>query len=302
MAGIIRHRGPRRSDGRLHALSFDVEEYFQVANLRSHFARDDWDKVPSRLSIGMDAILSALDRHDAHATFFFLGWIAERHPHYVRRCIDAGHEVASHGYEHTFLQDIATKEALVADLARTETALVAAGAPKPRGFRASTFTLTRATWWAFDVLVERGYTYDSSIHPIRHPTYGVPDFDPGISSVQTERGSIVEFPVSTVPMFGRNWPVGGGGYFRLLGPYNTAMALRLLERRARPGAIYMHPWEFDPEQPRCPAAFHKRFRHYLNLKKTLPWLEQLMGKFRFGTMEAVIAEGMNRSEGDTRAM
>src|SRR5689334_8794392 len=184
---------------RLHALSFDVEEYFQVANLRAHFARDDWDAVPSRLSIGMDAILTALDRHNAHATFFFLGWIAERHPHYVRRVLDAGHEVASHGYEHTFLQDLATPSAFERDLALTEEALVAAGAPKPRGFRASTFTLTRSTWWAFDVLVARGYAYDSSIHPIRHPTYGVPDFEPGISRVHTTHGSITEFPVSTYP-------------------------------------------------------------------------------------------------------
>jgi polysaccharide deacetylase family protein (PEP-CTERM system associated) len=284
------HSDPKRTAKRLHALSFDVEEYFQVANLRSHFARDDWDRVPSRLSIGMDAILSALDRHDAHATFFFLGWIAERHPDYVRRVLDAGHEVASHGYEHTFLQDLATPEAFERDLLRTEQALVAAGAPKPLGFRASTFTLTRSTWWAFDVLVARGYAYDSSIHPIRHPVYGVPDFEPGISRVQTPHGSIVEFPVSTYPLLGRNWPVGGGGYFRLLPVTTTRSALRGLEKRHRSAALYLHPWEFDPAQPRCPAAWHQRFRHYLNLDKTLPRLERLMGEFRFGTMSQVIAE------------
>jgi polysaccharide deacetylase family protein (PEP-CTERM system associated) len=284
------HPDGKRGTGRLHALSFDVEEYFQVANLRGHFAREDWDTVPSRLSVGMDAILSALQRHKAHATFFFLGWIAERHPQYVRRCIDAGHEVASHGYEHTFLQDIATRDALVRDLERTEKAIVAAGAPKPRGFRASTFTLTRATWWAFDVLVERGYAYDSSIHPIRHPIYGVPDFEPGLSRVTTDHGSIVEFPVSTYPFLGRNWPVGGGGYFRLLPQRITRAALHGLEKRGRSGALYLHPWEFDPQQPRCPASWHQRFRHYLNLDKTLPRLEKLMGEFRFGTMEAVIAE------------
>jgi len=285
-----------KSDGRLHALSFDVEEYFQVANLRGHFAREDWDRVPSRVAIGMDAILGALERHRARATFFFLGWMAERHPDLVRRCLDGGHEVQSHGYEHTFLQDLGTRAAFERDLVRTEQALVAAGAPRPTGFRASTFTLTRATWWAFDVLVARGYRYDSSIHPVRHPVYGVPGFEPGLSRVQVEQGSIVEFPVSTWPFLGRNWPVGGGGYFRLLPAAVTAAALRSLERSGRPAALYLHPWEFDPAQPRCPAAWHQRFRHYLNLEKTLPRLERLMGAFRFGTLSEVIASAGFASE------
>lgn len=272
----------------MHALSFDVEEYFQVANLRASFARADWDDVASRLDVGMDAILRALDRRDARATFFFLGWIAERHPALVRRCLGAGHEIASHGYEHTFLGDLGTPEALARDLARTEEALVAAGAPRPVGFRASTFTLTRATWWAFDVLAERGYLYDSSVHPVRHPVYGVPDFDPGISRVETRAGAIVEFPVSTYPFLGRNLPVGGGGYFRLLPWRVTRAALRALEKRGRPAAFYLHPWEFDPGQPRHAAAWHKRFRHYLNLDRTLPRLELLLESFRFGTMREVL--------------
>ena len=156
----------------LHALSFDVEEFFQVANFRHHFEREDWDGVASRIDVGMDAILAALERHRAGATFFFLGWVAERRPDLVRRCLDAGHEVASHGYEHLFLQDLGP-DRLREDLERTELALEAADAPRPRGFRASTFTLTRETWWAFDVLVERGYAYDSSVHPVHHPVYGV---------------------------------------------------------------------------------------------------------------------------------
>jgi polysaccharide deacetylase family protein (PEP-CTERM system associated) len=251
----------------LHAISFDVEEYFQVANLRGHFARDDWERVPSRVEVGMHAILSALEKHRAHATFFFLGWIAERHPELVRRCLDAGHEIASHGYEHLFLSDLGP-ERLVHDLARTEDALAAAGAPRPIGFRASTFTLTRETWWAFDVLAARGYRYDSSVHPVRHPVYGIPNFEPGISLVSAKDGTqIVEFPVSTYPLFGRNWPFGGGGYFRLL-----------------------PPWEFDPDQPRCPAPASKRFRHYLNLARTLPRLDALLARFRFGSMREVLIE------------
>jgi polysaccharide deacetylase family protein (PEP-CTERM system associated) len=272
-----------------HALSFDVEEYFQVANLRDHFAREDWDRVPSRLDVGMDAIFGALERHDAHATFFFLGWIAERRPDLVRRCLEGGHEVASHGFEHAFLQDLG-REGLEADLARTEEALAAAGAPAPRGFRASTFTLRRDTWWAFDVLVERGYRYDSSVHPVRHPLYGIPDFEPGVSTVEVASGSILEFPVATWRFAGRNLPVGGGGYFRLLPARLTMAAIAGLERRGRPAALYLHPWEFDPDQPRCPASALQRFRHTLNLRRTLPRLERVLERFRFDTFERVLAE------------
>jgi polysaccharide deacetylase family protein (PEP-CTERM system associated) len=272
---------------RLHAMSFDVEEYFQVANLRSHFRREDWDAVEPRLDVGMEHILGALARHRAHATFFFLGWIAERHPKWVTRCLEAGHEVASHGYEHLFLQDLGP-ERLDEDLARTERALAAAGAPAPIGFRASTFTLTRRTWWAFDVLVRRGYRYDSSVHPIRHPVYGVPGFEPGISRVEAGGGSVVEFPVSTYSIAGRNLPFGGGGYFRLLPGSVTRAALRSLESRGRAGAFYLHPWEFDPQQPRIAAAATARFRHYLNLERTLPRLERLLAEFRFGSLREVL--------------
>lgn len=273
-----------------HALSFDVEEYFQVANLRGHFTRESWESVEPRIDVGMDVILSALDRHRAHATFFFLGWIAERHPKLVRRCLDAGHEIASHGYEHAFLQDLGP-EALHEDLAKTEAALTSAGAPRPVGFRASTFTLTRSTWWAFDVLAARGYRYDSSVHPVRHPVYGIPNFEPGISTVRASDGTeIVEFPVSTYPIFGRNFPFAGGGYFRLLPVAFTRRMLSGLERRGRPGAFYMHPWEFDPDQPRIDAPFLARFRHYLNLDRTSARLEHMLERFRFTTMADVLRE------------
>lgn len=273
-----------------HALSFDVEEYFQVANLRGHFSRESWESVSPRVDVGMDVILSALEKHGARATFFFLGWIAERHPALVRRCIDGGHEIASHGYEHLFLQDLGP-ERLHEDLARTESALVAAGAPRPIGFRASTFTLTRETWWAFDVLAARGYQYDSSVHPVRHPVYGIPNFEPGISSVRSSNGTeIVEFPVSTYPIFGRNFPFAGGGYFRLLPVAFTRRMLSGLEHRGRPGAFYMHPWEFDPAQPRIDAPLLKRFRHYLNLDRTGARLEHMLARFSFTTMADVLRE------------
>lgn len=274
----------------LNALSFDVEEYFQVANLRGHFARGDWERVPSRLDVGMQAILGALSRHRARATFFWLGWVAERHPELVRRCLDEGHEIASHGYEHAFLQDLGP-QGLVRDLELTERALAAAGAPRPQGFRASTFTLTRATWWAFDVLAARGYRYDSSVHPIRHPLYGVPGFEPGISRVEVSGAApIVEFPVSTLQLCGQGLPVGGGGYFRLLPGALLRAACARIQARGRPLCIYLHPWEFDPGQPRVDAPWSKRTRHYLNLARTLPRLEALLERFRFGTLAEVLSE------------
>lgn len=272
-----------------HAISFDVEEYFQVANFFQRFPRADWDAVEPRIDVGMSRILDALARHDTRATFFFLGWIAERHPHWVTRCLEAGHEVASHGYDHQFLWDLGP-EGFREDLRKTEEFLVAAGASEPRGFRACTFTVTRRSWWAFDALCERGYRYDSSVHPVRHPVYGVPDFEPGISKVSNSDGSrsIVEFPVTTYPLFGRNIPAGGGGYFRLYPLSLTRAVLRKMEKLDRPAALYMHPWEFDPEQPRVEASASQRFRHYINLDKTLPRLEALLAEFEFGSFREVL--------------
>lgn len=273
----------------LNAISFDVEEFFQVANLRGHYARNDWETVDSRIDRGMDAILGCLAKRGARATFFFLGWVAERRPDLVRACLDGGHEVQSHGYEHTFLFDL-DEASLHDDLDKTERAIVAAGAPRPTGFRASTFTLTRETFWAVDVLVERGYRYDSSIHPIAHPTYGIEDFEPGISRIQVEKGSIVEFPVSTLRAAGRNLPVGGGGYFRLLPGWATRMAVRRIVRAGEPANLYLHPWEFDPQQPRVPAPALKRLRHYLNLDRTLARLDALLARQPFAGLGEVLSE------------
>lgn len=273
-----------------HAISFDVEEYFQVANFTAHFPRADWDKVQPRIDVGMTAILEALARHKTHATFFFLGWIAERHPEWVTRCLEAGHEIASHGYDHQFLWDLG-QEGFDEDLAKTEEHLLAAGADKPRGFRACTFTVTERSWWAFDVLTARGYDYDSSVHPVRHPVYGVPGFEPGISTVHSSDGSrsLTEFPVTTYPFAGRNLPAGGGGYFRLYPLAFTRHVLRKMEALGRPAAFYLHPWEFDPAQPRVPASATQRFRHYINLDRTLPRLEALLAEFDFGSFEEVLS-------------
>ena len=271
-----------------HALSFDVEEFFHVANLSHAFPRERWDEVESRLDVGMDAVLRVMDARGARATMFFLGWVAARRPDLVKRCHDDGHEVASHGWEHEFLWDLDGPEGFRDHLARTEEAIEAAGAPRPIGFRASTFTLTRRTWWAFDVLVERGYLYDSSVHPVHHPTYGVPDFPPTITEVEAGGGSILEFPVTTLPLGSKNLPIGGGGYFRLLPGVVHRAALSRVTRMGRPVALYLHPWEFDPEQPRIPAPPMKRFRHYVGLDRSLARLDRLLARWPFGTMAEVL--------------
>ena len=272
-----------------HALSFDVEEFFQVANFTEHFPRASWDDQASRIDIGMKVCFDLLERHQAKATFFFLGWVAERRPDLVQRCLAGGHEVQSHGYEHSFLADLGP-EGLESDLERTEQALVAAGAPRPTGFRASTFTLTRETDFAFEILARRGYRYDSSVHPISHPTYGIADFEPGISRVETASGPLIEYPVSTLRAFGRNWPVGGGGYFRLLPSSATEKAWARLEKTGRPGCLYLHPWEFDPDQPRVNAGRFARFRRYLNLDRTALRLERLLERYRFVSLGEVLSE------------
>ena len=279
-----------------HTISFDIEEYFHALSLREHFPQSDWDKIPSRLAVGMDQILSLLDRHKARATMFFLGWVAERHPALVRRCVDAGHEIASHGYEHKLLWEIG-EQGFDSDLERTEQALVAAGATRPVGFRASTFTLTRRTWWAFDHLVRRGYRYDSSIHPVRHPTYGIPDFEPGISTVRVAAGAITEFPVLTRRMFGRNFPAGGGGYLRLLPYAFVRQSVERADRAGRPAMIYVHPWEFDPMQPRMPAKWSSSIRHYRNLDRTAERVEDLLKRFRFVPALELLGQAQSQAQG-----
>lgn len=283
------------TEPRRHALSFDIEEFFQVANFTAIYPRSSWDEIPSRLDVGMDRLLALLDRRGARATMFFLGWIAVRRPDLVKRCHDAGHEVASHGWEHEFLWDLEGEDGFREHLRRTEEAIEAAGAPRPAGFRASTFTLTKRTWWAFDVLAERGYLYDSSVHPVRHPTYGIPDFDPGISTVETAHGPIVEFPVTTFPVGSKNLPIGGGGYFRLLPGAVHRAALARVTKLGRPVALYLHPWEFDPEQPRVAATPLKKFRHYVGLGKSLTRLDRLLQTWSFGTMREVL-EGVGAIE------
>ena len=268
-----------------NALTVDVEDYFQVSALAPYIARSDWERIPCRVERNVEAILALLSESGAQATFFTLGWIAERYPALVRRIVAAGHELASHGYAHLrihqqtraeFLQDIRRAKSLLEDLAGTEV----------RGYRAPSFSVGPKTLWAFDCIAQAGYRYSSSVYPIRHDLYGMPAA-PRFS--YAPRDGLLEIPVTTARLLKQNLPAGGGGYFRLL-PYRISRALiRHVNRAERRSAVfYFHPWELDPAQPRVTGtSLRTRFRHYLNLDRTQPRLRRLLRDFRWRSMESV---------------
>ena len=268
-----------------NALTVDVEDYFQVSALASHIARADWNRIPCRVERNVGRILELLADASARATFFTLGWIAERHPQLVRRIAAAGHEVASHGYGHLriheqtpgeFAEDIRRAKSLLEDLAGTSV----------QGYRAPSFSIGRKTLWAFDELAKAGYRYSSSVYPVRHDLYGMPDA-PRVP--YRPRADLLEIPVTTARLLNCNVPAGGGGYFRLL-PYAVSRALirRVNEVEGRPAVFYFHPWELDAEQPRVRGTSLKsRFRHYVNLHRTAPRLRRLLSDFRWRRMDDV---------------
>lgn len=266
-----------------NALSVDVEDYFQVSALAPHIPRGDWDRMPCRVERNVERILELLEAAGAQATFFTLGWIAERYPALVTRIAAAGHEVASHGYGHQrashmtragFCEDIRSAKAMLEDIVGAEV----------RGYRAPSFSIGRANLWAFDCLAEAGYRYSSSVYPIRHDHYGMPDasrfpFEPV--------PGLLEIPLTTARIAGMNFPAAGGGYFRLL-PYPVSRALirRVNRVDRRPALFYFHPWELDPGQPRIPGTRPKaRFRHYVNLHRTEGRLRRLLADFAWRRMD-----------------
>jgi len=273
----------------VNALTVDVEDYFQVSAFESHIDRGDWDGTPRRVEANVDRILALLARHDARATFFTLGWLAKRHPAMVRRIVEAGHELASHGYSHgrahdqqpaEFLDDIRRAKALLEDLSGHEV----------RGYRAPSFSVGPRNPWAFECIAKAGYRYSSSVYPIRHDHYGAPDSPRFPHEV---RPGLTEVPVSTVRVMNTNLPAGGGGYFRLL-PYAVSRwsLARINRVDARPAMFYFHPWELDPEQPRIAGiSARTRFRHYLNLDRTEARLARLLRDFRWDCVDRVFFDG-----------
>lgn len=268
----------------LNCLSFDVEEHFQVAAFESPMRRRHWDQYESRVERNVGAILNILSSHDIKATFFVLGWIAERRPSIIRTVAAAGHEIASHGYGHELITT-QTPAAFREDVRRAKGILENIVGKPVLGYRAPSFTITKETQWALAILVEEGHAYDSSIFPILHDRYGFPGALPSCHQIATSAGSLWEVPPSTATMLGVRIPVAGGGYFRLF-PYPLLrMFLRQILSSQRPLVMYLHPWELDPSQPRMKGPLLSRFRHYLNLDKTGERLKLLLQDFEFGTIQ-----------------
>jgi polysaccharide deacetylase family protein (PEP-CTERM system associated) len=269
-----------------NALTVDVEEYFQVAAFERTIRRADWEQAQSRVVLSTLRVLDIFDRARVKGTFFVLGWIAERHPALVRRIVAGGHELASHGYDHTRVHNF-TPAQFRDDVTRTKNILEDVGGAEVRGYRAPSYSINGRNLWALDVLRETGHAYSSSIYPIRHDLYGMPDAPRFPFRLSPD--SILEIPVTTIRAAGRNFPCGGGGYFRLL-PYGTFrwMLRRVNQQDRQSGLFYFHPWEVDPEQPRVAGApLKSRFRHYLNLGTMQARLERLLTDFHWGRMDDV---------------
>lgn len=271
-----------------NALTIDVEDYFQVSALAPHFPRNQWDSVPCRVERNVQRILALLDERGAKATFFTLGWIAERYPQLVRDIVRGGHELASHGYGHE-RASAQTPEAFLADIKLAKTVLEDIGGEAVSGYRAPSFSIGLSNLWAHDQIAAAGYRYSSSVYPVKHDHYGIPDAPR--FPYRLENG-LIEVPVTTMRWLGRNWPAGGGGYFRLL-PYALSrwQIGRVNQDDRRPAIFYFHPWEIDPEQPRVAQASAKtRFRHYVNLARTEARLRRLLADFSWGRADQVFRD------------
>lgn len=270
-----------------NAMSIDVEDYFQVSAFALHIRREDWDHLPCRVERNMDVILGLLDDANAKATFFTLGWIAERYPQVVRRIVDNGHELASHGYGHQRASDL-TPEQFRHDITLAKQILEDLGSVAVQGYRAPSFSINQDNWWAVEELQNAGYVYSSSIYPVRHDHYGMPDA-PRFANRPNGENGILELPPTTLPLMGRNLPAAGGGWFRLL-PYELSrwMLRRVNANEHAPCMFYFHPWELDAEQPRQPGlSARTRFRHYVNLQRMPGRLRQLLSDFEWDRVDRV---------------
>ena len=278
--------------GLVHALSFDVEEHFQVAAFWSTMRRRQWDNYESRVERNVERILSILSLHGIRATFFVLGWVAQKHRNLVKVIASCGHEVASHGFGHElitsqtpilFREDVRNSKDILEDIIGGQI----------HGYRAPSFSIISETQWALPILAEEGYVYDSSIFPIQHDRYGMPGANPWCHLLETPAGSLWEVPPSTIKIGPIRLPIAGGGYFRLYPYWILRQMLVRTAGEGHPLVMYLHPWELDPDQPRMQGSHVSQFRHYLNLRKTEARLHQLITDFKFAPIrEAIDAVGM----------
>ena len=275
--------------GIINAMTVDVEDYFQVSAFEKHIPRGDWQRWPQRVERNTKVILELFERNKVKGTFFVLGWVAEHFPALIRAIAESGHEVASHGYGHERLVNL-TRAQFREGIRCTKRLLEDITGREVLGYRAPSYSIGPDTLWAHEELRMAGYRYSSSIVPIRHDLYGMPQA-PRFAFFPDQVG-LLEIPVTTVALLGRNWPCGGGGFFRLLPYLLFRKGLRYVNRHdKRPGVFYFHPWELDPGQPRVPdVPFRDRVRHYLNLNRMATKLGALLRDFRFDRMDRIFLE------------
>jgi polysaccharide deacetylase family protein (PEP-CTERM system associated) len=272
----------------VNAMSVDVEDYFQVSAFDQVVDRSTWDTFESRVCANTERLLALFEESGVRATFFVLGWVAARFPALVRRIAEAGHEIASHGYGHRLVYEIGPEE-FRQDIRRAKALLEDISGLAVQGYRAPSYSITERSLWALDLLIEEGYTYDTSIFPIHHDRYGIPGAPRHVHVMERVEGAIVEAPASTVRWGGVNLPIAGGGYFRLLPYWWTSRGIARLNRRERqPAIFYVHPWEIDPQQPRFDVSRATRVRHYTNIGKTEGRLRRLLRDFAFSTVGDLI--------------
>ena len=270
----------------VNALTVDVEDYFQVSAFEKDIARDQWSQYTSRVVANTHRILDLLACHDVKATFFVLGWVADRFPQLVRDIHGAGHEVGSHGHEHRLVCS-QTPDQFRDDLRRSRDAIQDACGVQVTAYRAPSFSITKQSLWALDILAEEGFLVDSSIFPTHHDRYGIPDAEPRFHRINTSAGTLWECPPSAVQFCRLKLPISGGGYFRLNPLFWTIRCLRKINQAKQPFVFYIHPWEVDPDQPRLRAgSLVSRFRHRVNLSRTYAKLDHLLSRFRFRTLSA----------------
>ena len=281
-------RPPQRCPDVVNAMSVDVEDYFHVSVFDGLVPRSEWAQMESRVCRNTQRLLDLFDEFGVRSTFFVLGWVAARYPALAREIVDRGHELASHGYAHRLIYD-QTPASFREDVRQAKRVLEDAAGCAVIGYRAPSYSVTPRSLWALDVLIEEGYRYDSSIFPIRHDRYGIPVSPREPFQIERERGALMEVPGSTVRVGPLNFPIGGGGYFRIL-PYSWTRwgIARLNATEGRAAVFYIHPWEIDPDQPRLPAGWLSQFRHYRNLDQTEERLRALLRDFRFGSIASLL--------------
>ncbi len=271
----------------MNALSIDLEEWFAVSNFEGVIRREDWAELESRIEDSTERILALLEQRRTRATFFILGWVAERHPDLVRQIFSKGHEIASHGYGHQLVYNLSPDQ-FRADLNRSMELLRGITGVSPAGYRAPSFSLRRDMTWAWKIMAESGLRYDSSIFPVVHDRYGEPDAPRFPFKIQTGGEGIMEFPLSTIRLFGANVPVAGGGYLRLF-PYGiTSWAIRRINREGHPAVVFLHPWELDPDQPRPAVPRLRLVRHRIGMRSMERKLDRLIQDFQFAPLREVL--------------